>query len=86
MFIPVPQLRRSDGDVSVILLSGNGVEFYQEMDDDWYRATRRGPLVSNAMLDSSAESTYLYVPEEAGSPLGCVGENYPDVNSSLVAK
>lgn len=34
-FKPIPQLTRTDGDVSVLFLSGNGVFFNGPMDDDW---------------------------------------------------
>ncbi|KAI3331612.1 hypothetical protein HD806DRAFT_518599 [Xylariaceae sp. AK1471] len=40
LFNPIPDLARSDGDLKIIFLSGNGVSFLQEMNDDWYRATK----------------------------------------------
>lgn len=35
----IPELRRLDGDLSIVFLSGAGVVFNQQMDDEWYCAT-----------------------------------------------
>ncbi|KUJ15359.1 uncharacterized protein LY89DRAFT_719925 [Mollisia scopiformis] len=71
-FMPIPQLFRPDGDVSIMLLSGNGVLFYgQEMDDDWYRGTVPGTVMSSAE-NASTMMMEGYLPQEAGSPLGCL--------------
>lgn len=60
---------RSDGDVALIFLSGNGVQFLSLADDDWYRAT-----VPTGHLKTSEDFVAVdgYRPEEAVSPLGCV--------------
>lgn len=71
--IPIPQLFRSDADLSIMLLSGNGILFHDEMDDDWYRATVPGPEAFDVRNPSTVSTHYL--PVEAGSPLGCLG-NY----------
>ncbi|ETS78241.1 hypothetical protein PFICI_10303 [Pestalotiopsis fici W106-1] len=80
-FLPIPALVRTDGDVSIIFLSGNGVYFLDPLDDDWYRAT-----VQERSMTSSANSGSrpLYRPVDAASPLGCVEQwqwcnsNYKD--------
>lgn len=70
-FIPIPELFRSDGDVSVIFLSGNGIRFYEQTEDAWYRATVPGYEI----FDNIREGTRrVYWPEEAASPLGCVSQ------------
>ncbi|KUJ06650.1 uncharacterized protein LY89DRAFT_726327 [Mollisia scopiformis] len=69
-FILITQLLRSDGDVSIILLAGNGVIFYDEMDDDWYRATRYAATLTDTELPSAVSNGYI--PVEAGSPMGCL--------------
>ncbi|KAI3317152.1 hypothetical protein HD806DRAFT_551031 [Xylariaceae sp. AK1471] len=63
----VPDLSRSDGDVSIAFLEGNGVYFDKPMDDDWYRATVPGTKIT----DGYGTSVY-YIPEEPASPMGCV--------------
>lgn len=71
VFVPIPELFRSDGDVQVIFLSGNGIHFYERTEDAWYRATAPGYEI----LDKSPEGTHrTYWPEEAASPLGCVSQ------------
>ncbi|OTB01373.1 hypothetical protein M426DRAFT_41238, partial [Hypoxylon sp. CI-4A] len=71
-FAPIPELLRSDGDVMVIFLSGNGVHFIQSLDDDWYRATTPEGSVSLTSVDGKRP---LYRPNEAASPMGCVQQN-----------
>ncbi|KAK8016813.1 cytochrome p450 protein [Apiospora rasikravindrae] len=67
-FDPDPALVRSDGDVSLLFLSGNGVIFEAPIDDDWYRATAK---LYNATY-AGQEPRPEYHPEEAASPLGCL--------------
>ncbi|KAK8009139.1 hypothetical protein PG991_011690 [Apiospora marii] len=67
LFDPDPAIVRPDGDVTLIFLSGNGVNFAAPGEDDWYRATAR---LYNSTSDSEARREYR--PDEAASPLGCV--------------
>lgn len=69
MFTPIPDLFRPDGDVSVIFLSGNGIRFYEETEDAWYRATAPGYRITDQTWEGTRR---MYWPEEAASPLGCV--------------
>lgn len=69
MFVPIPELFRSDGDVQVIFLAGNGIPFFEPTEDPWYRATVQGYKIASNIR---AGSRRLYWPEEAASPLGCV--------------
>ncbi|KAI0552765.1 hypothetical protein F4679DRAFT_533819 [Xylaria curta] len=65
----ISDLFRSDGDLSIIFLEGNGVMFDQRMDDDWYRAI----IPRKNLLANSTDNTRLfYTPDEAASPLGCL--------------
>lgn len=66
---PIPELERSDGDITLVFLSGNGVLFSQEMNDDWYRATQPGPEYYT--LGKSGVRTGYY-PDTAASPMGCL--------------
>ncbi|KAI1737043.1 hypothetical protein F4680DRAFT_451404 [Xylaria scruposa] len=68
----LPELSRSDGDLALVFLQGNGVFFNQRMNDDWYRATVSGGPFSDYLLDGSSE---FFIPEEAASPMGCVLQN-----------
>ncbi|KAI1741603.1 hypothetical protein F4680DRAFT_415976 [Xylaria scruposa] len=65
----IPELTRSDGDTTVIFLSGNGVVFTQRMDDDWYRATERSTDLYTLGGFGYRPS---YIPGIAASPMGCV--------------
>ncbi|KAI3320863.1 hypothetical protein HD806DRAFT_547041 [Xylariaceae sp. AK1471] len=71
-FMPIPQLARTDGDVSLVFLSGNGILFTERMDDEWYRATVPGSGISSNEDPNS--QTAIFKPEEAASPLGCVDQ------------
>ncbi|KAI0530346.1 hypothetical protein GGR58DRAFT_493732 [Xylaria digitata] len=68
-FHPIAELARTDGDIIIAFLSGNGVLFSQALDDDWYQAT-----VPIAASHSKQESdlTVKYRPLNAASPMGCV--------------
>ncbi|KAF3026379.1 hypothetical protein E8E14_008736 [Neopestalotiopsis sp. 37M] len=68
-FTPIPELTRNDGDVTVIFLSGNGVYFWDPVDDDWYRATVKAKNLTSTDSNGSQQS---YRPADAASPLGCV--------------
>lgn len=69
VFVPIPELFRPDGDVQVIFLAGNGIRFYEQTEDEWYRGTALGYEI----MDNSRQGTrQIYWPEEAASPLGCV--------------
>lgn len=70
-FVPIPQLRRADGDVSVVFLSGNGVLFEDAMADDWYRATDAKSVLNIGPSDNASD-VQSYIPAEAASPMGCV--------------
>ena len=58
-FTPIDELLRSDGDLVLMFLSGNGVYFYEKSNDPWYRATRDN-------------GNGIYQTDVAASPLGCV--------------
>ncbi|KAI0456529.1 hypothetical protein F5B21DRAFT_522677 [Xylaria acuta] len=68
-FTPIPELARSDGDTTMVFLSGNGVPFSQLMDDGWYRATDLLTTIINSFASGSQK---VYRPSVAASPMGCV--------------
>ncbi|KAK3317247.1 hypothetical protein B0T19DRAFT_488545 [Cercophora scortea] len=78
-FMPIDALTRSDGDVYLVFLVGNGVQFMNPSQDDWYRATAPGTTVTNKDLNTSSTS---FQPVEAASPLGCV-EQFQFCNAAL---
>ncbi|KAH8883500.1 hypothetical protein GQ53DRAFT_882709 [Thozetella sp. PMI_491] len=78
-FAPSEELERSDGDILLLFLSGNGAFFQEEVDDDWYRATDPGP----GLVNTKATGTHpLYQSSEAASPMGCVSQ-YQFCNPAL---
>ncbi|KAK8022290.1 hypothetical protein PG993_013057, partial [Apiospora rasikravindrae] len=60
---------QQDGDVTLVFLSGNGLMFVPQADDEWYRATVLNGRVYSEDITDMLKS---YRPEEAASPLGCV--------------
>lgn len=76
-FVPDDALKATDGDVTLIFLSGNGVWFAQKSNDAWYRATHREGTLSAQFTSGFGDA---YYPTEAASPLGCV-EQYQWCNS-----
>jgi hypothetical protein len=84
-FEPIPELARSDGDLTLIFLSANAVGFIQPTKDPWY-------AVSNVSINevsyvsshnqSEHEPSGLYYTTEPASPLACV-EQYQWCNPSL---
>lgn len=77
-FDAIPELFKSDGDLTLGFLSGNGVGFSQPMDDDWYRATV--PL-HKIQSPSRTGYTQTYRPDVSASPMGCI-EQWQFCNSS----
>ncbi|KAI0435510.1 hypothetical protein F4803DRAFT_557926 [Xylaria telfairii] len=68
-FNTIPELKRSDGDLTLIFLSGNGVVFAREMNDEWYRATKPGVEFYTPGKSGKQQS---YHPDVAASPMGCL--------------
>lgn len=79
LFVPIPELFRSDGNVQVIFLAGNGVSFYEQTDDAWYRGTAPGHEIINVAREGTHR---VYWTEEAASPLACV-EQFQLCNTAL---
>lgn len=78
-FSPIPSLFDPDGDIVLIFLSSNGIEFYDKTSDPWYRATVPGGKIQQLGGD---ERLVVYQPEEAASPMGCI-KQYQFCNPSL---
>ncbi|KAI0023795.1 hypothetical protein F4780DRAFT_785581 [Xylariomycetidae sp. FL0641] len=78
-FLPLPDLTPSSGDLSVTFLSGNGVRFFEKMDDPWYRATQFSDNLTN-FYGGGIETHSFYRPNIPASPLGCT-EEYQWCNS-----
>ncbi|KAH8886884.1 hypothetical protein GQ53DRAFT_874475 [Thozetella sp. PMI_491] len=65
---PIPELARTDADLFVYFLQGNGVLFLEPVYDPWYRATVPGVMLGD---ESTGETLPTWRTEEAASPLGC---------------
>ena len=61
----------------LVFLVGNGVYFYEQTTDPWYRGTVSGATIIDWATN---ETRVVYRPEEAASPLGCV-EQYQFCNA-----
>lgn len=79
-FIPIPELYTDDGDLHLIFLQGNGVLFYENTTDPWYRATEFGGVRYMGSPDGPNSSKFVYQPQEAASPMACV-ERYQFCNA-----
>lgn len=74
-FMPIPQLFRVDGDITLVFLSGNGVYFDQRVDDEWYQGTVPDiSLYSTSSNNLNISQGTVYRAAEAASPLGCVSQ------------
>ena len=62
-----PDLFRTDGDIVMVSLSGNGVAFMNAAKDDWYR-----PYIPINYTNTLFSTDSFYMPEEAASPLACL--------------
>ncbi|KAI0435284.1 hypothetical protein F5Y09DRAFT_349536 [Xylaria sp. FL1042] len=69
---PQTGLRRPDADIFLIFLSGNGVQTASPTNDSWYRSNV--PSVHQIAEEGRDGVAIAYVPEEAGSPLGCASQ------------
>jgi len=71
MFIPIPQLNRTDADVMLFFLSSQGINFMLPTDDAWYSAHKPGPNRTNT-VSGIQEPTYLA--DDLVSVLGCTNQ------------
>lgn len=62
-----PDLLRTDGDLVIVSLSGNGVVFMNAPKDDWYR-----PSIPINYTNDLFGTDSFYMPEEEASPLACL--------------
>lgn len=67
--MPAGGLNRTDADIMLYFLSGNGVEYKYRTDDPWYRGTVPGAPFGESY---TTETGTTYRPEEAASPMGCM--------------
>ncbi|KAJ2981336.1 hypothetical protein NUW58_g6714 [Xylaria curta] len=70
-FYPIDDIARSDADLSLFFLSGNGVAFPRPSDDQWYRLNT---VPSSLNLGAHNPGTEIYLPQEPASPLGCANQ------------
>ncbi|KAI1809827.1 hypothetical protein GGS20DRAFT_570297 [Poronia punctata] len=72
MFTPIDAMARTDAELKIVLLSGNGVVFVEPGSDEWYRVSDTG---TNILQDSEVESSRrVYYPLDPASPLGCTDQ------------
>ncbi|KAI0195921.1 hypothetical protein F4808DRAFT_474530 [Astrocystis sublimbata] len=70
-FSPRDELYRTDGDIYILFLAGNGVLYWDPVDAPWYQAHMPGP---NLRSITPGHSTLIktYQPDEAASPVACI--------------
>lgn len=79
-FIPITELTQTDGDVTLIFLSANGVRYTQPVDDEWYAAHQTTTdFIANTRY--AGQEPY-YLSDEPASALGCK-EQYQSCDPSL---
>ncbi len=71
MFLPIPQLNRSDADVTLFFLSSQGIIFTRETNDPWYSAHRLG---SYHALNFNNMSDITFLADDLVSVLGCTDQ------------
>ncbi|TGJ84886.1 hypothetical protein E0Z10_g3891 [Xylaria hypoxylon] len=74
-FQPEPDLQRSDADIYMFFLSGNGVVTNAPLNDPWYRSNIQSKYNRSSFGSDGSSPIYntetVYQPAEAASPLGC---------------
>ncbi|KAI1264348.1 hypothetical protein F5Y18DRAFT_417705 [Xylariaceae sp. FL1019] len=75
-FLPIDAIFRSDADIHIIFLSGNGVYYEEASDDAWYRPRGAPTNVSFSAngVASPPGTQEFYVPSEPASPMGCTDQ------------
>lgn len=72
-FEPIDELVRTDADVILTFLSGNGVITIKPLLGDWYRSADEPVTIYGA--DVTGEGGFeAYLPSEPASPMGCVSQ------------
>jgi len=78
-FSPIPELQRSDADVSLVFLSSNTIIFAEEVDDPWYSSRRPGYVIRASNDDSVTKQTNFQ--DTPAGVLGCtIQEQYCNPN------
>ena len=78
-FSPIPELQRSDADVTLVFLSSNTIIFAEEVHDPWYSARRPGYVIRSSSNDSVTKQTYFQ--DAPAGVLGCtMQEQYCNPN------
>lgn len=69
----IPELSRTDADVSLFFLEAAGIGYIPQVDDPWYSAHIKGYVIStNNDSDASDPGSILaYLQDEAASVMGC---------------
>ncbi|KAL9112426.1 MAG: hypothetical protein Q9227_003268 [Pyrenula ochraceoflavens] len=79
-FIPIKEIARTDGDVTLVFLSKNGIRYIDRTDDEWYAAHR----TTNDTYDvfGAPGQEHYYLADEPASVLGCT-EQYQRCDPTL---
>ena len=79
-FTPIKELAQTDGDISLIFLSNDGIHYTEPVEDEWYSAhrTTNDTLRENGYSDQK----HYYLSDETASVLGCK-EQYQSCDPTL---
>ncbi|KAH9908442.1 hypothetical protein F4778DRAFT_717254 [Xylariomycetidae sp. FL2044] len=72
-FAPIDSMARSDADLYLFFLLGNGVLYTEPSTDAWYRSTPE-PLNLSAIGAGGTSALEIYLPLEPASPMGCTDQ------------
>ena len=64
---------RDDADISILFLLGNGIQYLEPVDDEWYHTSPATVEVSQ-IQDNKSYSIHTYLPSESAAPLGCADQ------------
>jgi hypothetical protein len=67
-FTPIPQLSKTGGEISLLLLESSHIKYYAKVEDPWFKAT--SPKVLPSWLPLNLTDNQYYVAESPGV-LGC---------------
>ncbi|KAI9146956.1 hypothetical protein HJFPF1_12985 [Paramyrothecium foliicola] len=72
-FVPIPELTKHNGDLSMIFLVPNQVYFDEKSQDNWYRATVSSETtITEVGFNENSKSLKTFQPDEPAWPMGCV--------------
>jgi hypothetical protein len=72
-FTLIPELHRSDADVSLFFLTGAGIHYSPQVNDPWYSAHTSSYVATSIFQDIDVDG--IWIQDEPASVLGCISQS-----------